>query len=141
MSGRPTTRKRKVLSLEQHLDVCRLVERGEWLRKITESFRIGLSTVIAIYSSRRQLTDLCRTWILRVAVLHENGFKKRQVARLIQKYIHVVPPATIELDIDNFVASSRWIRNFKSRHDIRELKFHCEKLSADARVPQNLQGK
>ncbi|KRX75409.1 Jerky protein [Trichinella nativa] len=78
MSGRPTTRKRKILSLEQRLDVCRLVERGEWLRKIAESFRMGLSTVIVIYRNRCQLTDFVpymdtssscssRKWIKRTA--------------------------------------------------------------------------
>ncbi|KRY49856.1 hypothetical protein T03_11137 [Trichinella britovi] len=48
-----TTRKRKFLSLEQKLDVCRLVERGESLKKID----VGLSTVSDFYRSRRQLTD------------------------------------------------------------------------------------
>ncbi|KRY32488.1 hypothetical protein T01_15629 [Trichinella spiralis] len=55
MSGMSTTIKRKVLSLEQKLEVCRLVENSESLRKITESF--GVSTVSDIYRSRRQLTD------------------------------------------------------------------------------------
>ncbi|KRZ95933.1 Jerky protein [Trichinella sp. T8] len=78
MSGRPTTRKRKILSLERQLDVCRLVERGESLRKIAESFRMGLFTVIAIYRNRCQLTDFVpymdtssscssRKWIKRAA--------------------------------------------------------------------------
>ncbi|KRY12213.1 Jerky -like protein-like [Trichinella patagoniensis] len=35
-----TTRKRKVLSLEQKLEVCRLVEKGESFRKIAESFGV-----------------------------------------------------------------------------------------------------
>ncbi|KRY47050.1 Casein kinase II subunit beta [Trichinella britovi] len=51
------SRKRKVLSLEQKLEVCRLVESGESLRKIAESFAVGLSTVSDICHSRRQLTD------------------------------------------------------------------------------------
>ncbi|KRZ55949.1 hypothetical protein T02_13724 [Trichinella nativa] len=38
----------------------------------------------------------------------------------------------IKLYIDNFVASSGWLRNYKSRHGIRELKIHGEKLSADS---------
>ncbi|KRZ95146.1 hypothetical protein T08_16057 [Trichinella sp. T8] len=52
-----TTRKRKVLSLKQKLEVSILVERGELLRKIAESFGVGLFTVSDIYRSRRQLTD------------------------------------------------------------------------------------
>ncbi|KRY48390.1 Jerky protein [Trichinella britovi] len=52
-----TTRKRKVLSLEQKLEVCRLVENGESFRKIAESCGVGLSTVSDIYRSRRQLHD------------------------------------------------------------------------------------
>ncbi|KRY82676.1 Jerky -like protein-like [Trichinella pseudospiralis] len=35
------------------------------------------------------------------------------------------------LGIDNFGANSGWLRNFKSRHGIRELKMNGEKLSAD----------
>ncbi|KRZ87823.1 Jerky protein [Trichinella sp. T8] len=42
---------------EQKLEVCRLVERGELLRKIAESFGVSLSTVSDICCSRRQLTD------------------------------------------------------------------------------------
>ncbi|KRX49439.1 Jerky protein [Trichinella sp. T9] len=52
-----TTRKRKVLSLKQKLEVCILVERGELLRKIAESFGVSLFTVSDIYRSRCQLTD------------------------------------------------------------------------------------
>ncbi|KRX71122.1 Jerky -like protein-like [Trichinella sp. T6] len=57
MSAMSASRKRKVLSLEQKLEVCRLVESGESLRKIAESFAVGLSTVSDICHSRRQLTD------------------------------------------------------------------------------------
>ncbi|KRX27625.1 Jerky protein [Trichinella nelsoni] len=57
MSGMSTTRKREVFSLEKKLEVCRLVERDESLRKIAESFGVGLSTVSDMYRSRHQLTD------------------------------------------------------------------------------------
>ncbi|KRX23784.1 Jerky -like protein-like [Trichinella nelsoni] len=36
-----------------------------------------------------------------------------------------------KLSIDNFVASSGWLRNFQRRYGIRELKINGEKLSAD----------
>ncbi|KRZ52530.1 hypothetical protein T02_12446 [Trichinella nativa] len=45
-----TTRKRKFLSLEQKLDLCRLVERGESLKKID----VGLAKVSDFYRSRRK---------------------------------------------------------------------------------------
>ncbi|KRZ40028.1 hypothetical protein T4C_4783 [Trichinella pseudospiralis] len=45
MSGVSTTRKRKVLSLEQKLEVCRQVESGESFRKIAKSFGVGLQTI------------------------------------------------------------------------------------------------
>ncbi|KRZ77282.1 hypothetical protein T10_265 [Trichinella papuae] len=41
-----TTRKRKVLSLEQKLEVCRLVESGESFRKIAESFGVGPPKIV-----------------------------------------------------------------------------------------------
>ncbi|KRX18500.1 Jerky -like protein-like [Trichinella nelsoni] len=44
-------------NLEQKLEVCRLVERDESLRKIADSFVMGLFTVSDFYRSRRQLTD------------------------------------------------------------------------------------
>ncbi|KAL1227503.1 Major centromere autoantigen [Trichinella pseudospiralis] len=37
-----------------------------------------------------------------------------------------------KLGIDDFVANSGWLRNFKSWHGILELKIYGEKLSADS---------
>ncbi|XP_003376749.1 jerky protein-like protein [Trichinella spiralis] len=79
---------------------------------------MGLSTVIAIYRSRPQLTDFVQ-------------YMDTSSSCSSRKWIKKVASDATELDIDNFVASSGWLRNFKSRHGIRELKIHGEKLSAD----------
>ncbi|KRY41845.1 jerky protein [Trichinella spiralis] len=76
MSGMSTTRKRKVLSLKQKTEVCILLERGELLRKIAESFGVGLFTVSDIYRSRRQLTDF---------VLHMDSSSSCSSRKLMKK--------------------------------------------------------
>ncbi|KRY38783.1 SWI/SNF-related matrix-associated actin-dependent regulator of chromatin subfamily E member 1 [Trichinella spiralis] len=88
-----------------------------------KTFGVGLYTVSDIYCSGRQLTDLCCTWILRKRALDQpiSGPILQEKALAF----------STKLDIDNFVANSGWLRNLKSRHGIRELKIHGEKLSAD----------
>ncbi|KRX65961.1 Jerky protein [Trichinella sp. T9] len=114
--------------MSEKLVVCGLVERGESLRKITESFGVGLSTVSDICCSRRQLTDF---------VLHMDTSNSRSSRKLIKKAsnsaldlaIYMWFLYTCALDqpisgpilqekalavstkrgIDNFVASSDWL--------------------------------
>ncbi|KRX15992.1 Jerky -like protein-like [Trichinella nelsoni] len=145
MSGLSTTRKRKVLSLEQKLEVCRLVERGESLRKIAESFGVGLFTVSDIYRSRRQLTDFVSHMDTSSSCSSRKLMKKASNSALDSAiYMWFLQKRALDepisgsilqekLGIDNFVASSGWLRNLKSRHGIRELKIHGEKLSADSK--------
>ncbi|KRY38986.1 Jerky -like protein-like [Trichinella spiralis] len=141
-----TTRKRKVLSSEQKLEVCRLVERGESLRKIAESFGVGLFTVSDIYRSRRQLTDFVSHMDTSSSCSSRKLMKKTSNSALdsaiymwfLQKRALDEPiqekalAFSTKLGIDNFVVSSGWLRNLKSWHGIRELKIHGEKLSADS---------
>ncbi|KRZ62286.1 Jerky -like protein-like [Trichinella nativa] len=107
MSGLSTTRKRKVLSLEQKLEVCRLVERGESLRKIAESFGVGLFTVSDIYRSR--LCDL-QTHELDSAI-----------------YMWFLQKRALDEPISGPILQEK-----ASRHVICELKIHGGKLSADS---------
>ncbi|KRY17368.1 Jerky -like protein-like [Trichinella patagoniensis] len=151
MSGMSTTRKRKVLSLEQKLEVYRLVENGESFRKIAESFGVGLSTVSNIYRSRRQLHDFVSLMDASSRCSSRKSMKRAANSALdsavymwfLQKRALDQPISgpilrekaldfSTKLSIDNFVASSGWLRNFQRRHGIRELKIHGEKLSADS---------
>ncbi|KRX33839.1 Jerky -like protein-like [Trichinella murrelli] len=146
-----TTRKRKVLSLEQKLEVCRLVENGESYRKIAESCGVGLSTVSDIYRSRRQLHDFVSLMDASSSCSSRKSMKRAANSALdsavymwfLQKRALDQPISgpilqekaldfSTKLSIDNFVASSGWLRNFQRRHGIRELKIHGEKLSADS---------
>ncbi|KRX72750.1 hypothetical protein T06_12620 [Trichinella sp. T6] len=95
---------------------------------------MGLSTVIAIYRNRCQLTNFV-PYMDTSSSCSSRKLIKRAASSALDLEIYTcgkVLTFSTELDIDNFVASSRWIRNFKSRHDIRELKIHGEKLSADS---------
>ncbi|KRZ07123.1 Jerky -like protein-like [Trichinella zimbabwensis] len=117
MSGMSTTR--KVLSLEQKLEVCRLVE----------SFGVGLSTISGIYRSRLLLSAF---------VLHMNISSCCSSRKSMKKASNSALDSA--LGIDSFVASSGWLRNFKSRRGIRELKIHREKFSADSENAAKLSG-
>ncbi|KRY27146.1 tigger transposable element-derived protein 2 [Trichinella spiralis] len=144
-----TTRKRKVLSSEQKLEVCRLVENGESFRKIAESFGVGLSTVSDIYRSRRQLHDFVSLMDASSSCSSRKSMKKAANNALdsaaavymwfLQKRALDQPISGLilqekaldfstKLSIDNFVASSGWPRNFQRQHCLRELKSHGEKL-------------
>ncbi|KRZ02254.1 Jerky -like protein-like [Trichinella zimbabwensis] len=136
---------------EQKLEVCRLVESGESFRKIAESFGVGLSTISDIYRSRRQLNDFVSLMDTLSSCSSRKSMKKAANSALdsavymwfLQKRALDQPISgpilqekaadfSSKLGIDNVVASSGWLRNFKSRHGIRELKMHGEKLSADS---------
>ncbi|KRY75156.1 Tigger transposable element-derived protein 7 [Trichinella pseudospiralis] len=121
--------KEKALNLEQKLEVCRLVESGESFRRIAESFGDCLFTISDIYRSRRQLIDLISLMdiiVIRVA--------KRALGQPISGFIlqEEALVFSTKLGIDDFVANSGWLRNFKSCHGLGELKIYGEKLSADS---------
>ncbi|KRZ01617.1 Deoxyribonuclease-2-alpha, partial [Trichinella zimbabwensis] len=55
--GMSTTRKRKVLSLKQKLEVCKRDDSGVLFGKIAENFGLRLSTIQDIYCSQRRLSN------------------------------------------------------------------------------------
>ncbi|KRY31075.1 Jerky protein [Trichinella spiralis] len=135
------SREGKILSLEQKIEMCKLVERGESFRKIAESLGVDLSTVSDIYCSRRQLTDFvfhmdtsnsCSSRIIDEKRQIKGALDRPISGPILQEKALAFSP---KLGIDNFVASPGWLRNLtrlaKSWHGIRELKIHSEKLSAD----------
>ncbi|KRY21292.1 Jerky -like protein-like [Trichinella patagoniensis] len=98
------------------------VERGESLRKIAESFGVGLFTVSDIYRSRRQLTGF----------VSQMDTSSSCSSRKLMKKV-----SNSELDSAIYMwflqkPSSGWLRNLKSRHGICELKIRGGKLSADS---------
>ncbi|KRX15968.1 hypothetical protein T07_14689 [Trichinella nelsoni] len=100
MSGISTTRKR---SFEFKAKDRSVYTNGEG--RIAESFGVGLFTVSDIYRSRRQLTDF---------VSHMDTSNSCSSRKSMKK--------ATKLGIDNIVASSGCLTNFKSRHGIRELE-------------------
>ncbi|KRY30217.1 Jerky -like protein-like [Trichinella spiralis] len=129
--------KRKVLSLEQKLEVCELVERDESLRKSANSFGVGLSIVPDIYCSRHQLTD----FVLHVDTSSSCSSRKSMKTSISRAFdsaicLWFLQKRALDQPISGPIlqkkalafTSSEWLRNFKSRHSIRELKIPGEKL-------------
>ncbi|KRY08965.1 hypothetical protein T12_15052 [Trichinella patagoniensis] len=99
------------------------MERGESLRKIAERFCVGLSTVSDIFRSRRQLTDVVYT----SSSCSSRKSMKKSINSALHSAIYMWFLQKRALD-----QPIRCLRNYKSRHGIRELKIHGEKLSADS---------
>ncbi|KRZ72413.1 hypothetical protein T10_7952 [Trichinella papuae] len=105
-----TTRNGKFLSLEQKLEVRKRVDSGESFRKIAGNFSVGMSTISDIRHSGPQLRNF---------VSHmDNG-------------MHVVPPETCTRSTINGPILQEKPLIFSTKHSIRQLKLHGEKLSAD----------
>ncbi|KRY74097.1 hypothetical protein T4A_12780 [Trichinella pseudospiralis] len=75
------TRKRKVLSLEWalSLEVCRLVDSGEWIRKIAESFG---GVCKALLASKREITLPNKQNVYYAETKIENAGYKRYFEKL-----------------------------------------------------------
>ncbi|KRX69632.1 SWI/SNF-related matrix-associated actin-dependent regulator of chromatin subfamily E member 1 [Trichinella sp. T6] len=122
-----------------------------YMRYSRRTFGVDLSTVSDIYCSGRQLTDFVLHMDTSSSCSSRKSMKKASNSALdsavymcfLQKRALDQPISgpilqdkalafSTKLGIDNFVANSGWLRNLKSRHDIREFKIHGEKLSADS---------
>ncbi|KRZ88822.1 Jerky protein [Trichinella sp. T8] len=131
------SREGKILSLEQKIEMCKLVERGESFRKIAESLGVDLSTVSDIYCSRRQLTD----FVFHMDTSNSCSSRiKRALDRpisgpILQEKALAFSP---KLGIDNFVASPGWL---KVGMAYASLKFTVKSCLLIVRVSENLQGK
>ncbi|KRZ70830.1 Jerky protein [Trichinella papuae] len=122
MSGMSTTR--KVLNLEQKLEMCRLVE----------SFGVGLSTISDIYRSRLQLSLHMNT---SSCCSSRKSMKKASNSALDSAvYMWFFQKRALDQTISSPILQEKTLdfstKNFKSWHDIRELKIHGEKLCADS---------
>ncbi|KRX34890.1 Jerky protein [Trichinella murrelli] len=77
-----SSKKRKVLSLEQKLEVCKRVDSSDSFEKIAENFGVNLSTISDIYSSKRQLID----FVSHIDTSSQKRMKRPQKVHLIQRY-------------------------------------------------------
>ncbi|KRZ16382.1 Jerky -like protein-like [Trichinella zimbabwensis] len=107
-----TNRKRNALSLEQKLEVC-----------------------------LPRMSDICRSRLrLSAFVLHMNTSSCCSSRKSMKKASNSALDSAVYMWFLQ-KPSSGWLRNFKSRHDVRELKIHSEELSADNENAAKFTGK
>ncbi|KRY31805.1 Jerky protein [Trichinella spiralis] len=122
-----TIRKRKVLSLKQKLEVCKRVDSGVSFRKIAEDFDVGMSIIPNICRSQRHLSNF--NMDTSNSCSSRKSLQKASNNALDSEiYMWFLRKLALDQPIS---ASSGWLRNSKSRHDIRETKIQDENLSAD----------
>lgn len=148
-------RKRVVLSLADKLKIIEQSDKGVTGKKLAEMYGVGQSTISDIKSSKRTLLNF-------VSVLENNdGSSSRKSMKaatnkdledVIFKWFlqqrslgsPISGPILCEkakilaekLGYSSFKASNGWLRNFKSRHGVRELDLSGEKLSADFKAAE-----
>lgn len=148
-------RKRVVLSLEQKLEVLKLIDRSTSYSIICEKFGIGRSTVSDIKRNRaklltfrKELKEMGTKRSVKVMKLGDDPeLEKAVYIWFRQKRMEGVPisgPLLCEKAIElyktlhkdakdsDFVASEGWKWRFCKRHGIRQLSLQGEKLAADS---------
>lgn len=144
-------RKRVVLSIDQKIEVLKLIDKGTSYTIIMEKFGIGRSTVANIKKKRSSLMDFRRQMkemgtVRTVKTMKLSEDPKLDQAVLVwfkQKRAEGIPISggllcekAVELSKilrpeSNFKASSGWRWRFCQRHGIRELSLQGEKLDAN----------
>lgn len=149
-------RKRVVLSLADKLNIIEQSDKGVTGKQLAEKYGVGQSTISDIRKSKPTLLNF-------VSVLeNEDGSSSRKAMKTAtNKYLEeavfkwflqqrsmgnpISGPILCEeakilaqkLGCSSFKASNGWLRNFKSRHGVRELDFSGEKLSADSKAAED----
>ena len=144
-------RKRVVLSIDQKIEVLKLIDKGTSYTIIMEKYGIGRATVSDIKRRRSSLMDFRRQTkemgLVRTVKIMKLGedpkldqavflwFKQKR-AEGIPISGHILCEKAAELSKlllpdSNFKASSGWKWRFCQRHGIRQLSLQGEKLDAD----------
>ena len=144
-------RKRVVLSIDDKIEVLKLIDKGTSYTVIMEKYGIGRATVSDIKKKRSSIMDFRRQTkemgvvrtvktmkLVEDPTLDQAVFLwfKQKRAEGIPISGHIICEKTVELSKllqpdSNFKASSGWRWRFCQRHGIRELSLHGEKLDAD----------
>lgn len=145
------TRKRKVLSLEQKLEVIKKVDKNESVKKVALEYDVGVQTVRDIFKNKGKLEKFVQNTDTARALKNRKTMKGSSYDQLDntmikwfqQKRAEGVPisgPMCMhqanfffkKLRLEGtFNASTGWLRRFKDRHGIRELQIQGEQLSSD----------
>ena len=157
MATAPSKKKRKrlVLSIQQKLEVIKMLDSSISYTIICEKFGIGRSTISDIKSNRdkllkfnMELKEMGTKRDVKVMKLGDDPLLDKAVyVWFRQKRMEGVPISgpllcekavvlykTLHKDAkaSNFIASEGWKWRFCKRHGIRQLSFQGEKLSADS---------
>ena len=157
MATTPSKKKRKrlVLSIQQKLEVIKMLDSSISYTIICEKFGIGRSTISDIKSNRdkllkfnMELKEMGTKRDVKVMKLGDDPLLDKAVyVWFRQKRMEGVPISglllcekavvlykTLHKDAkaSNFIASEGWKWRFCKRHGIRQLSFQGEKLSADS---------
>ena len=144
-----TKRKSKVLSIEQKLEICQRLRSGGSITAFSKEIDIGKSTICDIKRNKEKLTSFA------AKMDSTEGSIKRKMMELAsdtklddalylwfaQKRSQGVPISgpilmakaleKVNPGDDKFKASSGWLKNFQSRHGIRQLAIQGETMSAN----------
>ncbi|KAL3288043.1 hypothetical protein HHI36_002495 [Cryptolaemus montrouzieri] len=144
--------KRVVLSMKDKYEINERLEKGESATKLSNEYQVGKSTITDIKKQKMSINNF-------ISLLDSSGGStSRKTMKLAantdlddavykwftQKRSQRDPisgPILCEKAVQfnkklggptNFQASTGWLKRFKSRHGIRDLEIHREKLSADS---------
>lgn len=150
-------RSRKVLSIEKKIEIINRLEKGEPGSSLAKVYDVGKTTISDIKSRKEVILQFASK------LDSEDGSKKRKTMKkpkdekledamylwFIQRRSKGEPitgPLLCEKALDmneklggpsTFKASTGWLKNFKSRHGIRELEIQGESLSGNAVSAEN----
>ncbi|XP_069701118.1 uncharacterized protein [Periplaneta americana] len=152
MASSNTQRKRIVLTIDTKLKLLSRLEKGESASSLAREYSIGKSTISDIKRNKDSILQFA------AKLNSEDGSKKRKTMRdandsILEQAVYtwfvqrrakrdpISGPLLCEKALElnkklggssDFKASTGWLKNFKSRHGIRELQIEGECLSSDA---------
>ncbi|VVC25162.1 DNA binding HTH domain, Psq-type,Homeobox domain-like,HTH CenpB-type DNA-binding domain,DDE superfamily [Cinara cedri] len=147
----PSNRKRVVLSMKKKIDIIAKLEKGETRRALAIKYGVGLSTISDIKKNADSITRYVNNFDSKKGSLSRKTMKKPKIELLedavftwfMQNKASKKPisgPLLCEKALyfnkklrgdSSFVASTGWLRNFKSRHGIRQREMYRKNSSAN----------
>ena len=150
--SKSSKRKRKVLSVEQKLEICRRLRGGTSITALSKELELGKSTICDIKRNEGRLTRFAAKMDSTEGSMKRKTMKMASDTRLddavflwfAQKRSQGVPVSgpilmakALELNAkinpgdEKFKASTGWLKNFQSRHGIRQLAIQGETMRAN----------
>lgn len=144
--------------MKEKVDIIARLKKGETGRALAEKYGVGTSTISDIKKNADSITRYVNNLDDANGSLTRKTMKKPKT-ELLEDAVFTWfmqnrasglpisgPPLLCEKALyfnkklggdSSFVASSGWMRNFKSRHGIRQIEIHGEKLSANTTAAES----